>query len=96
MCATPIPSAPPHFWEATSDVSQPSEAAAEAEGWGNLLQGRRRAAAQQLTTGLGRCVPRQVQMGPLLAWGGLSLLGVFSAAKRDWCESPMGHWKSQK
>lgn len=97
MCATPIPSALPHFWEARSDVSQPSEAAAEAEGWGNLLQGRRRAAAQQQTTGLGRCVPGQVQMGPLLALGGgLSLLGVFSAAKRGWCESTVGRWKSRK
>lgn len=96
MCATPIPTALPHFWEATSDVSQPSEGAAEAERWGNLLQGKRRAAAQQQTTGLGRCVPGQVPMGPLLAWGGHSLVGVFSAGKWGWCESLSGHWKPQK
>lgn len=97
MCATPIPHTQPHFWEATSDVSQPSEGAAEAECWGNLLQGKRRAAEQQQTTGLGRCVPWQVRMRPLLAWGGVrSLVGVFSATKWGWCESMTGCWKPQK
>lgn len=47
MCATLILPALPHFSEATSDVSQPSEGAAEAERRGNLLQGTRRAAEQQ-------------------------------------------------
>lgn len=79
MCATPIPRVLPHFWEATSDVSQPSEGAAEAECWGNLLQGKRRAAEQQQTTGLGRCVPWQVRMGPLLAWGGCVCVCVCTA-----------------
>lgn len=67
----------PHFWEATSNVSQPSEGAAdaetsaEAECRGNLLQGTRPAAEQQRAAGLGRCMPGQVRMGPLLAWGGV-------------------------
>ncbi|KAK2884500.1 hypothetical protein Q8A73_020974 [Channa argus] len=62
--------------QATSNVSQPSEGAAdaetstEAECRGNLLQGMRQAAEQQRTAGLGRCMPGQVRMGPLRAWGG--------------------------
>lgn len=47
MCAMLILPALPHFSEATSDVSQPSEGAAEAECRGNLLQGTTQAAAQQ-------------------------------------------------
>lgn len=78
MCAMLILPALPHFSEATSDVSQPSEGAAEAECRGNLLQGTRQAAEQQRTAGLGRCMPRQVRMGPLLAWGGLRLGWGFS------------------
>ncbi|KAI9537362.1 hypothetical protein NQZ68_025218 [Dissostichus eleginoides] len=74
----------PHFSEAMSNVSQPSEGAAdaetstEAECRGNLLQGTRQAAEQQRAAGLGRCMPRQVRMGPLLAWGGLRLGRGFS------------------
>lgn len=81
MCAMLILPALPHFWEATSDVSQPSEGAADAETSaeavrrGNLLQGTRQGAEQQRTAGLGRCMSRQVCMGPLLAWGGGLLLG---------------------
>jgi len=84
MCATLIPSALPHFSEATSNVSQLSEGEAdeetsrEAECRGNLLQGTRRALEQQRMAGLGRCMPRHVCMGPLLAWGGLQLSWGFS------------------
>ncbi|CAB1441597.1 unnamed protein product [Pleuronectes platessa] len=63
MCATLILPASPHFSEATSDVSRPSEGAAEtsaeAECRGNPLQGPSRAAEQQRTAGLGRCMPGQ-------------------------------------
>ena len=78
----------PHFSEAMSNVSQPSEGAAdaetstEAECRGNLLQGTRQAAEQQRAAGLGRCMPRQVRMGPLLAWGGFTAWsGVFSVSE---------------
>lgn len=72
-----------HFSEATSNVSQPSEGAADAETSaeaacrGNPLQGMRQAVEQQRTAGLGRCMPRQVRMGPLLAWGFYGLAGGF-------------------
>jgi len=65
----------PHFWEATSNVSQPSEGAAdaetsaEAERRGNLLSGTSRAAERQQAAGLGRCMPGQVRMGPPMARG---------------------------
>ncbi len=83
MCAMLILPALPHFSEATSNVSQPSEGAAdaetstEAECWGNLLQGTRQEAEQQRTAGLGRCMLRQVCLGPLLAWGVYGLVGGF-------------------
>lgn len=83
MCAMLILPALPHFSEATSNVSQPSEGAAdaetstEAECRGNLLQGTRQAAEQQRMAGLGRCMPRQVYTGPLLALGVYTLVGGF-------------------
>lgn len=79
MCAMLILPALPHFSEATSDVSQPSEGAADAEAEcrGNLLQGTRRAAEQQRAAGLGRCMSRQVRMRPLLARGVYGLVGGF-------------------
>lgn len=91
MCAMLILPALHHFSEATSNVSQPSEGAAdaetstEAECRGNLLQGTRQAAEQQRTAGLGRCMPGQVRMGPLLAWGGLRLGWGFSQYL-DWAD----------
>lgn len=93
MCAMLILPALPHFSEATSNVSQPSEGAAdtetsrEAECRGNLLQGMRQAAEQQRAAGLGRCMPRHARMGPLLAWGGLQL---------GWGFSPYPNWVDVK
>lgn len=89
MCALLILPALPHFSEATCNVSQPSEGAAdaetsrEAECRGNLLQGMRRAEEQQQTAGLGRCMPGHIRVGPLLAWGFTAWLGVFSVSKPD-------------
>lgn len=102
----PIPSVLAHFWEATratclNRAREQQRQEAGGGGGGNLLQGRRRAAEQQQTTGLGRCVPRQVPMGPLSAprggWGGLgSAWWGFSLSWWGWCESVMGHWKPQE
>lgn len=97
MCATLILPALPHFSEATSDMSQPSVGAAEAECRGNLLQGTRRAAAQQRAAGLGRCMPRQVRVGASAGPGGFTArLGVFSVCKLGRCESMTFYWKPQK
>lgn len=72
MCPTLIP---PSSSEAVSDVFRPSEAAADAEHWGNLLQGMR---TSSQTAGLGRCMPRQVHAGGL-CWpeGVYSVVGGF-------------------
>lgn len=82
MCAMLIL---PHFSEATSDVSQPSEGAGEAAETSTEAAPGESAAGDETSSraaaasgaGLGRCMPGQVRMGPLLAWGVYGLVGGF-------------------
>lgn len=95
MCAMLILPALPHFSEATSDVSQPSEGAADAEAEcrGNLLQGTRRAAEQQSSSerqGLAGACPGRSVWGLYWPGGFTAWLGVFSVSKLGWCESMTG------